>query len=218
MALGTLATIGLGLGAAGALTRGIGGAVAAKKSFTPEQEAELEKLLRQRAAGNLGLSRIEKARLQAQTKADEAAALRDVQATTLQAAAAQGASGGGVSGRDVFLRELAGQTAVQGAQKASAERMGEAQAQARAEDRARLKELQAAQAGAKAGVVQALTGGVAGLADVGAAGLMQAQQQEFELELAKSKAPVATLEELSIQAGGQGGTNPYSRRLSSVRK
>ncbi len=158
MPLGTLAAVSLGLGAAGALTRGIGGAIAAKQSFTDEQQRELDRLLRRRASGNLGLSPHERAQLEAKAKSQQSGALRDAQATALQSAAAQGAGGTGVSGRDVFLRELAGQSAVQQAAQQTAAATAEADMMAKEAQKQRISELDAAKAGRKAGMISALTG------------------------------------------------------------
>jgi hypothetical protein len=213
MALGTLSAISLGLGTAGALARGVGGAVAAKKSFSDEQQKELDKLLRLRASGNLGLSQKEQDRAEAQARSAQSGALRDAQATSLQSAAAQGASGAGVSGRDVFLRELAGQTAVQDAVRASSQALADADKMKKDEQKLRIQQLDAAKAASRVGVATALTGGAAGLLDVGAGALDAAAQREADLEIAKAQLPSKTIDELMVEVGA--AENPYLRRLGA---
>jgi len=212
MPLGTLAAVSLGLGAAGALTRGIGGAIAAKQSFTDEQQRELDRLLRRRASGNLGLSPREREQLEAQAKSQQSGALRDAQATALQSAAAQGAGGTGVSGRDVFLRELAGQSAVQQAAQQTAAATAEADMMAKEAQKQRISELDAAKAGRKAGMISALTGGAADMLGVGMQAVGTADQRAFELELAKTQLPVKSIDDLVTEADVV-ANNKYLQRL-----
>jgi len=206
MPVGTLTAIGAGIGAASGLAKGIGGALAAKQMFTPEDERRLAELQRQRERGQLGLSERERAALTAGARAEMAGRAQQTQADLTQRAVAAGLTGGGVNMRQLFLGEQAALEAQQAvkqqlAQEVTARDLAAAQAQ-----RAEIAQLQGARAEAKAGVRRAIGEGI------GAAlgGVVPVVGQRFEAEIDLAKAGGPTVSELSSQARGTEST--YSKR------
>lgn len=184
MAIGTALLIGAGAAkAAAGIAQGIGTARAAKKMMLSEAEKrELAELEARQRQGELGLSEEQRGALEARFLQEQAGATRELQAQGLQQAAARG---GGVSGRELFLQEQAragaqtGMRVQQGQVLAQAEREAAAAEAARIEamrNQQRLAEAQRAQ-----GIMQAVTGGLAGAADVG---LQAAQIQEQRAQAA----------------------------------
>ena len=180
MAIGTLAALGIASAGLG-LAKGIGGAIAAKRSFTPSQEARLRGLERRRAEGELGLEDQERARLEGELASARGAALRQAEVQGAQARQAAGVSG---AGRDLFLAEMAGAEAQQRSRAEGAKIIGEQEALARQQQQQEIAALQQQQGAARAGVVSALTGGIAAGAE-GALNLAAQdymQQKEFQRE------------------------------------
>lgn len=162
MAIGTLAAIGAGLGVAGGLARGIGGAVASRRSFSDEEERRLQQLVRQRAMGRLGLTEAQEGEI----RSDLGGSVAQAQAGTEQAAL-RGLAGGQAGARDVFLARMAGQQRTAEAQREverEVQRADRAMADAQREE---LRALAAQRARARAGAVEALTGGIAQAAVAG---------------------------------------------------
>lgn len=190
MAIGTMAALGIASAGLG-LAKGIGGAIAAKRSFTKEQEARLRELERLNAEGELGLEEEERARLEGELASARGAALRQAEVQGAQARQAARASG---AGRDLFLAEMAGAEAAQQARAEGARIISEQEAMARQQQRQELAALQQMQGAARAGVVSALTGGLAAGAE-GALNLA-AQYQMQELEYTRQ----AELEGQRLQA------------------
>lgn len=180
MAIGTMAALGIASAGLG-LAKGVGGAIAAKRSFTKEQEARLRELERLNAEGELGLEEEERARLEGQLAAARGAALRQAEVQGAQARQAARASG---AGRDLFLAEMAGAEAAQQARAEGARLIAEQEALARQAQRQEMANLQQMQGAARSGVVSALTGGLAAGAE-GALNLAAQdymQQAQFERE------------------------------------
>lgn len=184
MAIGTALLIGAGAAkAAAGIAQGVGTARAAKKMMLSDAEqAQLADLEARQRRGELGLSEEQRGALEARFLQEQAGATRELQAQGLQQAAARG---GGVSGRELFLQEQAragaqtGMRVQQGQVLAQAEREAAAAEAARIEamrNQQRLAEAQRAQ-----GIAQAVTGGLAGAADVG---LQAAQMQEQRAQAA----------------------------------
>lgn len=180
MAIGTMAALGIASAGLG-LAKGIGGAIAAKRSFTPEQEARLAELQRLSAEGELGLEEEERARLEGELASARGAALRQAEVQGAQARQAAQVSG---AGRDLFLAEFAGAEAQQQARAEGARLIAEQEAMARQQQRQELAALQQQQAAARAGVVSALTGGLASGAEgaIGLAAQDYTQQAQYERE------------------------------------
>lgn len=179
MAIGTVAALGLASAGLG-LAKGVGGAVAAKRSFSPGQEMRLRELEQLRATGQLGLDEDELARMQAALAAEQGAALRQAEVQGAQARQAAQASG---AGRDLFLAEMAGAEAQQQVRAEGARMIAEQEAIARQQQRQELAALQQQQAAARAGIASALTGGLVEGAQAGLG--MAAQYQLAELEYTK---------------------------------
>jgi len=180
----TLALLGAGAAKAiGGIAQGIGTARAAKASFSPAMQQRLLNLQRRQQEGELGLGEKQRAALEQQYLASQAAAGRDLQAAALQQAASAGPS---VRGRDVFLRRQAEAEAQRGArqaQQAQVAAMDEAQRQAQQMQIQQLEQAQAqAEAGRRAGVWQAVTGGLVGAGDAAMAGASMAQQKQLAQE------------------------------------
>ena len=176
MAIGTIAALGLASAGLG-LAKGIGGAVAAKRSFTPEQERRLAELEARRRQGGLGLEEEERELLEGQLASARGAALRQAEVQGAQARQAAQVSG---AGRDLFLAEMAGAEAAQQARAEGAKVIAEQEAQARMAQQQELANLQAMQAAARSGVVSALTGGNASGAEAALGMAAQYQMQELE--------------------------------------
>ena len=180
MAIGTIAALGLasaGLGVA----KGIGDAVAAKRSFSQEDERRRRELAMLRREGELGLSEAERAGLEGELTSARGAGLRQAEVIGSQARQQAGESG---SGRDLFLAELAAAEAQQQSRAEGAKILNDAQMQAQARQSQELAALEQRKAAAKAGVVSALTGGIVGGAQAGLGLVAQdaLDQQEFERE------------------------------------
>lgn len=209
MAIGTIAALGLASAGLG-LAKGIGGAVAAKRSFTPEQERRLAELEARRRQGGLGLEEEERELLEGQLASARGAALRQAEVQGAQARQAARASG---AGRDLFLAEMAGAEAAQQARAEGAKIIAEQEAQARMAQQQELANLQAMQSAARSGVVSALTGGIAGGAEAALGMAAQYQMQELEytrqaalegqrLQAAALTSGLYTREELDALMGG----------------
>lgn len=176
MAIGTIGALGLASAGLG-LAKGVGGAVAAKRSFSPGQETRLRELEQLRATGQMGLDEDELARLQSALAAEQGSALRQAEVQGAQARQAAQASG---SGRDLFLAEVAGAEAQQSIRAEGARLIAEQEALARQQQRAELAALQQQQAQSRAGIASALTGGLVEGAQAGLG--LAAQNQLAELE------------------------------------
>lgn len=180
MAIGTIAALGLASAGLG-LAKGIGGAVAAKRSFSEEDERRRRELQNLRQGGDLGMTPEERARLEGELTSARGAALRQAEvegATARQAAQASGA------GRDLFLAEMAGAEAGQQARAEGAKIIAAQEAAARQAQQQELAALEQRKAAARAGVVSALTGGIVGGAEagLGLAAEDALREQEFERE------------------------------------
>jgi hypothetical protein len=180
MAIGTIAALGLasaGLGVA----QGIGDAVAAKRSFSQEDERRRRELAMLRREGELGLSEAERAGIEGELTSARGAGLRQAEVLGSQARQQAGESG---SGRDLFLAELAASEAQQQSRAEGAKILAQANMEAQARQTQELAALEQRKAAAKAGVVSALTGGIVGGAQAGLGLVAQdaLDQQEFERE------------------------------------
>lgn len=179
----TLALLGTGIAKAGAgIAQGVGTARAGKKMQLSDAEAaELADLERRRASGDLGLTERQRGALEQRFLTEQSGVTRQIEAQGIQQAAARG---GGASGRELFLAEQAQAGALRGTrqqQNIAVEQLNQQQAQA---DAARMEALSAQRKQAEAmraqGIAQAVTGGLAGAAEVAATGLAQAQQVKMQ--------------------------------------
>jgi len=207
MALGIGALLGISAGAraAGALTRGAGGAIAARQLFTKEDKERLAELEKMKEEGTLGATEQELARVEGLGAAQRGAMLRQQEAQSAREAAMRGPA---VSGRDIFLREQAAATTGQEATEAIRSAMTEADVQARAVQEAEIEALRDARAQRRATTVQALTGGLADVAGAAAELPQQQAQMAFqrEMQLAELEAAPTTEELLrALRATGTAG-------------
>jgi hypothetical protein len=195
--MGTLAAISAGLGVA----KGVGGAIAAKKSFSPEQEERMRELELLRESGQLGMSEADRQGLEASLMTQRSAGLR--QAQTIGEQQRQAAGG---SGRDLFLAEVAAQGAEQQARTQQAEIIAAQETAAQQAQQQELVALQNQQAQAKAAATAALTGGIVegGQAAVGVGIKQQDQMQALEIERIKADA------QIKAAAAAAGYTTPQS--------
>lgn len=197
VAMGTLAAISAGLGVA----KGVGGAIAAKKSFSPEQEERMRELELLRESGQLGMSEADRQGLEASLMTQRSAGLR--QAQTIGEQQRQAAGG---SGRDLFLAEVAAQGAEQQARTQQAEIIAAQETAAQQAQQQELVALQNQEAQAKAAATAALTGGIVegGQAAVGVGIKQQDQMQALEIERIKADA------QIKAAAAAAGYTTPQS--------
>jgi hypothetical protein len=195
MAIGTLAAIGAGLGVAGGLARGIGGAVASRRSFSDEEERRLQQLVRDRAMGRLGLTEAQEGEI----RSDLGGSVAQAQAGTEQAAL-RGLAGAGATGaRDVFLARMAGQQRTAEAQREverEVQRADRAMADAQREE---LRALAAQRARARAGAIEALTGGIAQAAVAGGEVALQRATAREDIALREANLGVVPDEDLLRQ-------------------
>lgn len=184
MAIGTALLIGAGAAkAAAGIAQGIGTARAAKKMMlTDAEKRELAELEARQRRGELGLSEEQRGSLEARFLQEQAGATRELQSQGLQQAAARG---GGVSGRELFLQEQARAGAATGMRVQQGQVLAQAEREAAAAETARIEAMRNQQRLAEAqraqGIMQAVTGGLAGAADVG---LQAAQIQEQRAQAA----------------------------------
>lgn len=192
-----MAAIAAGLG----LVKGAGGAIAAKKSFSPEMEERKRELERLRGSGELGMSEADRQGLEASLMTQRSAGLR--QAQTIGEQQRQAAGG---SGRELFLAEVAAQGAEQQARTQQAEVIASQEMAAAQAQQQELAALQAQQAQAKAQAIAAFTGGVVegGQAAVGMGMQQQAQQQALEMQRLQADA------QIRAAAAAAGYTTPES--------
>jgi len=170
MAIGTALLIGAGAAKAVAgIAQGIGTARAAKKMMlTDAEQAQLAELEARQRRGELGLTEQQRGTLEARFLQEQAGATRELQAQGLQQAAARG---GGVSGRELFLQEQARAGAQTGMRVQQGQVLAQAEREAAAAEAARITAMRQQQRLAEEqrakGIAQAVTGGLAGAADVG---------------------------------------------------
>lgn len=189
MAIGLMAALGAARVATG-LAKGVGGAIAAKRSFSDEDRRRLDELETLRRENQLGLSEAERGKLEGELASGRGAALRQGENLAAQ-------RGQNLSGREIFLSELAQTEAQQDARAAGAALIADQEAQATAAHRAELKALSQGKANSRAGVISALTGGVAegatAAVDMGAASVMAQQEQEAQAILEEQRIVRAAL-------------------------
>jgi hypothetical protein len=145
MAIGTIAALGLasaGLGVA----QGIGDAVAAKRSFSQEDERRRRELAMLRREGELGLSEAERAGIEGELTSARGAGLRQAEVLGSQARQQAGESG---SGRDLFLAELAASEAQQQSRAEGAKILAQANMEAQARQTQELAALEQRKAAAE---------------------------------------------------------------------
>ena len=175
-------TMALIAGAGSAVTKGVAGAIDARKLYTDEDERRRKALEARRAAGTLGLSGRERAALEARSTAAQGAALRDIQNLAPM--------GPNMGQRELFLSGLTQQGALAEARQTAAAEINKLDAAEAAAQRAEISTLAGKEAQRKAATRSALLGGLAtgaaGTADV----LMQdvAQQRKLEMDAEAARA------------------------------
>lgn len=171
MPIGTLLAAATAAKAVGAVAKGVGQYRAAKGIFTEQDAAELARLERLKARGDLGLTEREKAGLVSERSAQAAQTQAELQQQALQQQAAGAAMGAPITGRDVFLREQAAQLA-KGKVEAEVGRTIAAQGEARRQEQlakmAELKRLRSQEEAAKkAAIAETISLGLTTAGDVG---------------------------------------------------
>ena len=210
--LGTAALIGAGITAASGIASGVGTAIGAKKE-RERIDDEIERIRR-----NRGLTAAEKSRFEAAATAEAAGIERRLQAEQGEALAAQAATGGAVSGRDIFLREQARQQARTEAAVEAGQREQAAELQRRAEQAARISQLEGLRSQAEqrriAGITTAITGGLAGaqaIADRAQEQQDKEEEREYQINLEKARQGLLDPDQVRTNAGGL--ANPYGARI-----
>lgn len=190
--------------AIGTTVAGIGKYRAAKGIFTEQDAAELARLERLKAQGDLGLSEREKAGLVTERSAQAAQTQAELQQQALQQQAAGAAMGAPITGRDVFLREQAAQLA-KGKVEAEVGRTIAAQGEARRQEQlakmAELRRLRSQEEAArKSAIFEAVGLGVGAIGDVGVQAGLALEEPE------KQETP-------EVIKGLKRRQNPYSGRI-----
>ena len=197
----TLATgllIGAGAAKVGsAIATGIGNRQAAKAMrLTPEQEAELARLKARQARGELGLTGQEERAIRRDFEGAQDAVTRDLENMQLQQMAAQPQA---VTGRDIFLQAQAEQDVLRGAAQKENVAILEANQQEKAQEEARIAELEgqatAAAAAMKAANLSFLTGGLSAAGDIG----MQGASMAFQTEMQKAAIPKQSTQDVFLR-------------------
>jgi len=178
-----------GASAAGAAGQGIYGARAAKKmGLTKAEEQELTDIQKRLQRGE-SLTESQRGALETRFLTEQAAAQRQLEASALQQSAARGL-GGPISGREIFLQEMAEAGTQRQIQQQRAGQLAEAEAMARAEDKARKDMLVAQQKQAEAARQQAIASAL-GAAGSGISGaLTSAAAVRGQVEAAEAATPV----------------------------
>ena len=218
MAVGTLLALSAGAKAAGGLVGGIGQAVAARQQFTASDRRDLEELEERKRRGELGLDESEREAIRGDIASQRGGLLRQQQADALTASARQGPT---VSGRDIFLQQQQAAEATLGLEEAGLEI--EAGADRAAADRAtaEIGALKAGRAARKAGMVSALTGGVAtGLQVAGDVAATRAGMEfQADLQAAKLEKELTQSEQiaqfLGMQTQGKPSASAFGIRSGS---
>jgi hypothetical protein len=190
MAVGTLTAIGAGLGAAAGLAKGIGGAVAARRSFSEEDEKRLQRLVRDRAMGRLGLTGRQEGELRSDLGGTVTSMQQATEQATLRGAAAAGAQGA-AGARDVFLARMASQQQAAEAQRDVEREVARADAAERAAQQQELRALTAAKAESRAEAARALTGGLVQAATAGGEVALQRAASREALAIRQAELGVA---------------------------
>ena len=182
MAIGTAAALAGAAGAASGIGQGITQAVQGAQMFNKDDERRLNRLKALRRGGELGLSDVERHRLEGNQAVERGGMLRTQQAQQAAANAAL-ANQQALSGREMFLASMAGQEAEAVLRGEQARAMAAQDMQARQqqlEEMNMLKEQERARkAAVRGGITQALTAGLFGAAS-GAAGNMYEEARSDE--------------------------------------
>lgn len=226
VALGTMAAISAGLGAAKGVAGGISEARAGRKMFDEADELRLKRLQGLRRTGQLGLGDVERGRLEGRQAVERGGMLRTAESQSGQAMQAL-ANQDAISGRDIFLSQMAqqeGEAQLRGAQSQAMAAQEMQARQAQLNEIASLREQQkAAEARIAAGRSQALTLGIMGAAG-GAAevGLQQLQadkaieQEQTRMEAILEGSKNLTDEELAILQTYDGAFGSRRQRVNST--
>ena len=177
----------LGLKAGVSVIGGVGKAISAAKSRSPEEKERLEELRRLQEEAQFGLSEGERQGLEAALMTQRSAGLR--QAQTIGEQQRQAAGG---SGRELFLAEVAAQEAEQTARNEQAAIIGQQEIAATQAQQQELMALSGREAAARAAVVEGLTLGVVGAGDAAVG----------EVEAARLKEEAADYEAYKLEQDG----------------
>jgi hypothetical protein len=198
------------LQAGGALAKGIGGAIKARRSFTEEDERRLQQLVRDRAMGRLGLT----SRQEGEIRSDLGGQVTQAQAATEQAAE-RGIAGAGGGARDVFLARLAGQQRTAEAQREVEREVARADAAERQAQQQELRALTAQKAAARGAAVEAALGGLGAAAQIGGQVALERGAQREAVALQTAQLGVLNDEELLKQFRASLGAQAVPGGLSA---
>ena len=211
MALTPIALAGIGAGLSGAaqVASGIGGAVAARRSFTDADKQRLQQLMRERRLGELGLSQREEAQLRGALGGQVEAA----QAATEQAAL-RGMAGSGGSARDLYIAQQAAAQQSREAQRDVNREVARAETEARAQKQAELRDLMARRAASRSGFAQATLGTLGAAADVAGAAVTARGAEVSAIERARAELGTVDTATLLRQYQGMGASPARPGALS----
>lgn len=215
-----------GLTAASGIASGVGNLVGSQRQA--DQAAEEQRRLQQRIARirrNRGLSRAERAQMEAEAGTEAATIERTIGAERAEDLAAQAALGGAVSGRDIFLREQAAQQARTGVRAEAGRALQRAEAMRRAEQQAEIQSLQGLKSAAAQreaafdaqraqAIGQIVTGGLGGGALLAGDAVEEKKvEAEREFEIKKILAELGELDDEAVRGAAGGQSNSYAPRL-----
>ena len=192
-------TMALIAGGGSAITKGVAGALDARKLYTDEDERRRKILEARRARGDLGLGAREREALESQATAAQGAALRDIQALAPM--------GPGMGQRELFLAGLSQKGALAEARQTAAAEINKLDAAEAAAQRAEISTLAGKEASRKAATRSALLGGLASGAASTAEVLTQDAMKQRELEFKAEEARSALDAELRA-AEAKASTQP----------
>ena len=165
MNIGPAAALSMGLGAAQGIGQGLSTAIGGTAYYTRDDKKRHRELLALQQAGQLGLSDVEKQRIQSDQAVERGGMLRTQQSQSQQAQQAL-ANQNMLSGREIFLADVAGADAEADLRGKQAEAMAQqdiAKRQAQLQEIAQLAEQQRMRKQAiRSGLTQALTLGILG--------------------------------------------------------
>ena len=214
MAIGTAAALAGAAGAASGIGQGITQAVQGAQMFNKDDERRLNRLKALRRGGELGLSDVERHRLEGNQAVERGGMLRTQQAQQAAANAAL-ANQQALSGREMFLASMAGQEAEAVLRGEQARAMAAQNMQKREQQLSEINMLKeqerARKMAVRGGITQALTAGLFGAAG----GLAQEKYAQAQAEHAMTtmKANAEKVKQMGLNESDAAVVAALSRAL-----
>ena len=214
MAIGTAAALAGAAGAASGIGQGITQAVQGAQMFNKDDERRLNRLKALRRGGELGLSDVERHRLEGNQAVERGGMLRTQQAQQAAANAAL-ANQQALSGREMFLASMAGQEAEAVLRGEQARAMAAKNMQKREQQLSEINMLKeqerARKMAVRGGITQALTAGLFGAAG----GLAQEKYAQAQAEHAMTtmKANAEKVKQMGLNESDAAVVAALSRAL-----